>query len=159
MCFNSSSNWALSSLGISSVMLFGSQLHESHQQLLPQCIPQSRMGLLQARTIGEMTESETILEIVDRFSSHVQCRPMESSIKNILPSIVTTSIAPGSYVLEMPTQEDRTATVIFPPGPKSLQDIQYMLGGMGDDSQLTTQILKSAVVTKAGVFKLLLVPS
>jgi hypothetical protein len=59
----------------------------------------------------------------------------------------------------MPTQEDRTATVIFPPGPESLQDIHYMLGGMGDDGQMTAQLLKRAVVTTGGVFKLLLVPS
>ncbi len=157
MCFNSSSNWAISSLGISSVMLFASHLHASHQHIIPHCFPQARMGLLQARTIGEVTEEETILDIVDKIA-HLWCKAVGSPIQRILPSTITTSIAPGSYVLEMPTQEDRTATVIFPPGEKSLQDIQYMLGGMGD-AQMTTQLLKRAVVTPGGVFKLVLVPS
>ena len=157
MCFNSSSNWAISSSGISSVMLFASHLHASHQHIIPHCFPQARMGLLQARTIGEVTEEETILDIVDKIA-HLRCKAVGSPIQRILPSTITTSIAPGSYVLEMPTQEDRTATVIFPPGEKSLQDIQYMLGGMGD-AQMTTQLLKRAVVTPCGVFKLLLIPS
>ena len=118
------------------------------------------MGLLQARTIGEVTEEDCIYEIMDRITRQLDsCVAVGSAIGNVLPCMSTTSIAPGSYILEMPTQEDRTATVIFPPGSKSLEDIQYMLGGMGDEAQLTTQLLKRAVVTPGGVFKLLLVPT
>jgi hypothetical protein len=179
--FLSSKDWAVSSLGISAVIPFGSDLNAAHQQILPLCLPKVSMELFQSRASGEIwkgndsdgnpnSDEETIFESVDRMdyqlnrytipttvgTSH---SPRRCTIRNILPCTTTSTIAPGSYVLEMPTQEDRTATVIFPPGPESLQDIHYMLGGMGDDAQLTTQLLKRAVVTKGGVFKLLLVPS
>ena len=38
------------------------------------------------------------------------------------------TVVEGSYILTMPTTNGRTATVIFPPGNESLQDIKYMLG-------------------------------
>jgi hypothetical protein len=37
-------------------------------------------------------------------------------------------IVEGSYILMMLTTNGRTATVVFPPGDESLQDIKYMLG-------------------------------
>ena len=181
MGFLSSRDWAVASLGISSVIPFGSDLNPAHQQILPLCLPKVSMGLFQARASGEIWKGngsygirncseESIFESADRMAHQLNrytiptavgtsCSPRQCTIRNILPCTTTSTIAPGSYVLEMPTQEDRTATVIFPPGPESLQDIHYMLGGMGDDGQMTAQLLKRAVVTTGGVFKLLLVPS
>lgn len=181
MGFLSSKDWAVASLGITSVIPFGSDLNAAHQQILPLCLPKVSMGLFQARASGEIWEGndsdgnpnsseETFFESVDRMAHQLNrytfCStvgtsrsPRRCTIRNILPCTTTSTIAPGSYVLELPTQEDRMATVIFPPGPESLQDIHYMLGGMGDDGQMTAQLLKRAVVTTGGVFKLLLVPS
>ena len=177
VAFLSSKSWPVASLGVSSVISFASDLHEAHQQILPLCLPKVSMGLFEARASGQIWKGtsadphhtqETNLDVVDRIAHHLdQCTvedatshsSKQTSIRNILPSTAATTIAPGSYVLEMPTQEDRTATVIFPPGPKSLQDIQYMLGGMGDEAEMTAHLLKRAVVTPGGVLKLVLVPS
>ena len=141
------------------------------------------MGLFQARAGGEIWNGNddsngdpirakaNIFEIVDRMSSQLNRYALaktsvgalkgakRSKITSVLPSTTSSTIATGSYVLEMPTQEDRTATVVFPPGPKSLEDINYMLGGMGDDPKMTTRILKRAVATATGGFKLVLEPS
>ena len=163
----SSKEWAVLSSGISSVSQFGSDLHASHQSILPLCLPKSSMGAFQARASSQVWRGpndtiphETIFDIVEQLH---RCNNTQAtntrSIKTILPCTVTTSIAPGSYILEMPTQDDRTATVIFPPGSQSLQDIRYMMGGMSQDGQIPTKTLKRALVTDGGVFKLLLVPS
>jgi hypothetical protein len=139
------------------------------------------MGLFQARASGDIWKGgdsndnsdrseETVFEIVDRMARQLNRHtvptdvgdprsPRQSIVKNVLSSTTTATIVPGSYILEMPTQEDRTATVIFPPGPQSLQDIHYMLGGMGADAQMTTQMLKRAAITPGGAFKFFLVPS
>ena len=168
MGFLFNTNWTVSSSGISSVVLFASDLNAVHQEILPMCLPKASMGLFQARASGEVWKGsnsintdEPIFVIVDRMVHQLhRCALAKATpIKNILPFTVTTSIASGSYILEMPTQEDRKATVIFPPGPKSLQDIHFMLGGIGDETEIKTQTLKRAFVTPRGVFKLLLVPS
>ena len=166
---------------MSSIMSFGAHLHAAHQQILRPCLPEFRMGLFQARACNETwrggdfddgTPEESLFEMTDRMARTLhRCTalgnagsPRRPSIAGILPSTTTTStIVPGSYVLEMPTQEDRTAIVIFPPGPQSLQDIRFMLGGGDgdddDDSRMKTQLLKRASVTASGGFKILLGPS
>ena len=178
----SSKEWAVASLGISSVIPFGSDLNTTHQQILPLCLPKVSMALFQARASGEIwkgnesngnlirAEGDTF-EIVDRMAQQLNCNTNTKTsddtqasarrlkLTRVLPTTTSSIIQPGSYVLEMPTQEDRSATVIFPPGPKSLEDINYMLGGMGDDSRITTHLLKRSVVTPTGAFKILLVPS
>jgi hypothetical protein len=61
------------------------------------------------------------------------------------------TIASGSYVLEMTTQEGRTAMVIFPPGRQSLDDIQYMLGG--SDERSNCHILNRVLAAPSGDVK------
>ena len=157
-------------MGISSVATFGSDLNTAHQQILPLCLPSVSMELFQARASGEILESHYSDKIVDRmigqlnrYTFAITADAIHStrrySIKSTLQSTSTSTIIPGSYVLEMPTQEDRTAIVIFKPGQKSLEDISYMLGSMGDDAQMSTLVLKRATVSPGGVFKLLLVQS
>ena len=179
MAFLSSKDWAVATLGISSVISFGSDLNAAHQQILPLCLPKVSMGLFQSRASGEIwrgtdsdgnpnTVEEDVFEIVDRMAHQLNRYTATTTTTNshqrkfttssILPSTTTSTITPGSYVLEMPTQDDRTAMVIFPPGPESLQDIHYMLGGMGD-TQMTAQLLKRAIATPGGGFKILLVQS
>ena len=178
----SSKEWAVASIGISSVIPFGSDLNPVHQQILPLCLPKVSMALFQARASGEIWEGndsdadvlrteEDNFEVVDRISHQLNRNTgakftvgtrdsaRRSKLTSVLPSTTSSTIQPGSYVLEMPTQEDRTATVIFPPGPKSLEDINYMLGGMGDDSRIKTLLLKRSIVTPTGAFKILLVPT
>ena len=131
--FLSSNNWAIASLGISSIISFGSDLNETHQQILPLCLPKASMGLFQARASGKIwrgTDSdgkpniaeEDIFDVAHRMAED-QLNGYYSSEKKflttILPSTTTSTITPGSYILEMPTQGDRTAMVIFPPGPDS----------------------------------------
>ncbi len=154
--FLSSNDWSVISSGISSVVQFASDLNAAHQGILPLCLPPSSMGVFQKRASGQHGNQEPSFECVEQLHGQLhRCRSTTPSIQTILACHkTTTSIAPGSYVLEMPTQDDRTATVIFPPGEQSLQDIQYMLGS---ETQIPTQTLKRAVVTSNGAFKLLLV--
>ena len=179
--FLSSEDWAASSFGISSVICFGSELNAAHQHILPLCLSKANMGLFQARASGQIwrgtdsdgnpnTSQESVFEVVDRMARQMyRCTSPTATtgsqsqriltVRDILPSSTTIStIAPGSYVLEMPTQEDRNAMVIFPPGSQSLQDIRYMLG-MDDDTEVPTQRLKRAIATPRGGFKILLVSS
>jgi hypothetical protein len=167
--FLSTNNWAIASLGISSVISFGSDLNETHQQILPLCLPKASLGLFQARASGKIWRGtdtdgkpniaeEDIFEVAHRMAENQRNGYYSSEktvLTNILPSTTTSTITPGSYILEMPTQDDRTAMVIFPPGPDSLEDIRYMIGGMGGQ-QFPTKILKRAISRPGGGFKILL---
>ena len=77
-----------------------------------------------------MQASRVVLILATTSSTVSTNASMQSKLVDILRSTTTSSIVPGSYVLEMPTQEDRTATVIFPPGPKSLEDIVQVSIGL-----------------------------
>ena len=45
-------DWPIVSHAVSSLSVFGSTIHSSHQQILPACLPKSRVGLFQARIQG-----------------------------------------------------------------------------------------------------------
>jgi hypothetical protein len=74
--------------------------------------------------------------------------------KNFFPTTAMISIVPGSYVMEMTTQEGRAALVFFPPGPQSLEDIEYMLGGTEEPPAIHT--LMRVVTSHTGGIKCLL---
>jgi hypothetical protein len=47
-----SNDWPITSHAVSSLAVFGSTIHAAHQQILPACLPKSRIGLFQARIQG-----------------------------------------------------------------------------------------------------------
>jgi hypothetical protein len=65
-------------------------------------------------------------------------------------------IAPGSYFIQMPTQEGRQALVIFPPGPQSLSDIRHMYELQDEDDMPQIQSLKRILLSANGDCKCLL---
>eukprot|EP00536_Pseudo-nitzschia_multiseries_P011637 jgi/Psemu1/67987/estExt_Genemark1.C_4070004 len=185
----SSGDWAVASVGISSLVSFGSQLHPAHQRILPQCLARASTGFFQARASDRLwkgkhcdsstAKEESVWELVDGMAhrlypcshgcGHEHQRRL--TVRSVLPSATTTStIAPGSYIMEMPTQGDRSAMVVFPPGPQSLEDIRYMLGmdvgdendndndGNDENATVPAQRLKRAIATSRGGLKLLLLP-
>jgi hypothetical protein len=56
------------------------------------------------------------------------------------------SISEGSFLLHMPTQEGRSAVVLFPPGDDSLRDIEFMLQG----TSVGVSVLKSIATLPGG---------
>lgn len=63
---------------------------------------------------------------------------------------------PGSYFIQMPTQEGRHALVIFPPGPQSLQDIRHMYELQDEENLPQIQSLKRTIVAGDGECRCLL---
>jgi len=166
--FLSTNDWAITSLGISSVISFGLDLNQSHRQILPLCLPKIILGLFQSRASGKIwrgvdvdgklkASEEEVFVVAHRMTDQLNRyhSAEKKSLTDILPLTITSTITPGSYILEMPTQHDRTAMIIFRPGPESLEDIQYMMGGMGG-KQIPTTMFKRAISTPGGCFKLLL---
>lgn len=74
---------------------------------------------------------------------------------DVFPSASTVQIEMGSFVLQMATQEDRHAIVIFPPGPQSLDDIRFMRGGE-EDTETDVKYLKRLSVSQGGGGEILL---
>lgn len=56
-------------------------------------------------------------------------------------------IAPGSFFLQMPTQNGRQALVIFPPGAQSLEDIRHMYELQDGDELPPVQSLKRVLLS------------
>lgn len=63
--------------------------------------------------------------------------PDLNSKDSLFGAVLNDTIVEGSYILTMPTENGRTAHVIFAPGEESLKDIKYMLGkGDIDDVEI-----------------------
>ena len=166
MNFLSTNDWAITSLGISSVISFGSDINESHQHILPLCLPTICMDLFQCRVSRQIfrgKDSESRQDNSDEEDNFILAYRLciqfdryysseKKFIKDILPSSTTITIKSESYIIEMPTQDGRTATVIFRPGLESLKDIRYMMSGGGDD-QFLTKTLKRSIVSAGGSVK------
>ena len=95
-------------------------------------------------------------------SSHHFARKLDSSCagretgKSIFPSMASFQLDPGSYFIQMPTQEGRHALVIFPPGPQSLQDIRHMYELQDEENLPQIQSLKRTIVAGDGECRCLL---
>jgi hypothetical protein len=135
----------------------------AHHRILRSCLPDTCLKLFQCRInkkawkdkrIGEVERDDIAIALheSDRLSKLSIARPRTE--KNFFPSTASLLLTPGSFVLEMTTQEGRTATVIFPPGPKSLEDIQYMLGAASESPPV--HVLKRFAVSPSGDAKCLM---
>jgi hypothetical protein len=143
-------DWPLVSYGISSLCTFGTTLNVAHQHILRPCLPDSCLTLFQCRVSKKPWEDKkqrddhvekNDISIALRIGHHLSQLGVSRIIPDqdiFFPSPALISIDPGSYVLEMTTQEGRTAMVFFPPGPQSLQDIEYMLGGTEEPPSIQT---------------------
>jgi hypothetical protein len=152
--------WPLSAFGISAIVTFSTNLDEAHQPMLRRCIPKSKMEFLKCRAMSKVwrgegsgldTESDVIaiMNNVGR-QLHRHCSSRKETGQSVFPPAATKSIVAGSYFVEMPTPGGLTATVIFPPGPQSLEDIRYMADA---EEHSNIRILKRSISTSSGNIK------
>lgn len=77
---------------------------------------------------------------------------------NILPPPRTFNLIPGSYFMQMPTQDGRHALVVFPPGEQSKNDIRHMYELQDEEESPELQVLQRVVfsVSETPSYKCLL---
>lgn len=160
----SSHCWPCTSFGITSLVNFGSHLDTTHSHILRACLPDSCLKLFQCRIskkpwkdkeLGKVEKDEFAIAIRGNELLAQTCATARMENEGaFFPSPASASILPGSYVLEMATQEGRTAQVIFPPGPQSMLDIKYMMGATSDEFPLHT--IKRFVLSPSGSLQCLM---
>ena len=162
-------DWPIVSRAISALAKFGSRLHQSHQQILPGCLPRnqtdlfrkrlkSNQGMVSSEEFNPSDQSLSPLHLSTHLSTLLDefCQNRGFG-KSVFPSTATFEIAHGSYFIQMSTQEGRQALVVFPPGSQSLADIRLMKGlEPGDEIEDDVQTLKRTSLTSNGGCKCLL---
>jgi hypothetical protein len=127
--------WPIVARTVTSLVQFASTIPSAHQGILPECIPTDSQGLLQCRLQGLVYRDADSHKESESIAVNESCSKI---LKRLIPSLkskeslfATTShdcILEGSYILTMPTEDGRTAKIVFAPGEESLSDIKYMLG-------------------------------
>ncbi|KAL7566011.1 hypothetical protein ACA910_011031 [Epithemia clementina (nom. ined.)] len=141
------SSGLLNKVVVSAFCIFSSHVPDRYKHTLPACLPSLSKPNVQAHLkkkpyiphsyLGQQQKSQdqSVVRVllirryheglirfgqpVTDFQRHFSC---------LFPAPSSLTIPNGSYVLTMPTQQGRNATVIFPPGPDSIADISFMLG-------------------------------
>lgn len=143
--------------------MFGTTLDVAHKQVLRPCLPDPCLELFQCRIskkvwadkrMGHVEKDEIALTVRENDNLAMLCHSGTEPVKGLFATVASISIVPGSYFLEMTTQGGRTAHVLFPPGPQSLEDIEYMLGAAAESPPIHT--LKRVLVSPLGGAKCLL---
>lgn len=125
-CFRkilSSQNWTIRSFALTALVKFAAAIPNNHKQCLPQCVPSNMQKRLEYRLKGRCNPSnvdQAKKELEKELHHLVRDNPVTDGCKSL-------KIEKNSYVMNMPTQEGRSALVIFPPGEQSLRDIRFML--------------------------------
>ena len=154
----SHTDWSIRSYAMSSLVRFASTLPATHKSILPTCVPQSMQGLLQQRLQNSHSGSKQVVSALRSVCTHSLSKlvAQESCSGPLLRLPQSISFAKGSLIMQMPTQEGRSAVVVFPPGQQSLKDIRFMLGADLDEEE-KPKILKltCAVPASSGSVKLI----
>ncbi|KAI2492194.1 hypothetical protein MHU86_22351 [Fragilaria crotonensis] len=138
-CFNELLNlslWPVSANAMTCLTEFASTIPKTHQDILPLCLPLDAQGLFTCRLQGKVHRGKTAhradeFEWAQSASSQRVMKLIPTMPPKSTPFATSAAytLAPGSYLLSMPTIEGsgRSAIVIFPPGEQSLNDIKHML--------------------------------
>jgi hypothetical protein len=147
----SSPYWTIRSYAMTSLVQFASSIPSRHKSMLPKCVPSSMQRLLQCRLrhtiwFHDKSNEYNVLELqkqsIDLLYGSMQrsCFVRQpfgihvSQEQTIDPSSTSAHTLPiGSYCMTMPTQEGRTALIVFPPGRTSIDDIRTMLDHAGTE--------------------------
>lgn len=148
--------WSLQAHVIEFFRVFSVNVGSTHKHVLSNCIPTHAKALLAAliksRMKGKVYKYEnqkfkdrsrrestrmTTTKLLEQCSKQLEalvCR-VPLSKQTVADGFCASAlqIAVGSYVVTVPTQEGREATVLFPPGKTSLSDIKYMMGAGVDN--------------------------
>ena len=138
-CFNSLFNlslWPVSANTMTCLTEFASSIPKIHQSVLPSCLPVEMQGLFTCRLQSNVHRGKSAHRENEFEQVQIACI---QRVMKLIPTITpkptpfATSaayfLAPGSFLLSMPTVEGsgRSAIVVFPPGEQSLNDIKHML--------------------------------
>ena len=154
-------DWTMRSYTMSSLVLFASTIPASHQSILPTCLPPGMQSLLQQRLQCSSAGSPEQLSVVQSYACQMLLKTvprLNRRRSSMLVAPHSISVASGSLIMHMPTQEGRSALVIFPPGEQSLDDIHFMLGvdpDVGDTEKPDVLEVRGAVLAKDGACRLL----
>jgi hypothetical protein len=135
--------WPMQSLTMTQLTLFAQTLNPDLHEMLPQCLPEdqrknfrNRVSSQKGHVVSCSSNKPTT------FVEQLQLPPQRFLAGNsIFPAKKSLKLSAGSYLLTMNTQEGRTALVIFRPGSQSLEDIEYMLSGQGQEIQVLQRVV------------------
>lgn len=155
----SSGLWPVRTFAMSRLTWFARSIPTNcHERILPMCVPDERRPFLVARVNHKaVLDPEKLSEVKAlycQFVDRVINFPQRS--RKFFTVSESKVISSGSYLMTMATQGGRQAIVIFPPGPQSLVEITYMLGGEAAEQQPDVLTVERAVALPDGSCKLFL---
>ncbi|GAX27827.1 hypothetical protein FisN_13Hh066 [Fistulifera solaris] len=122
-------NWLVSAYTMTSFVRFASTVPAVHKRFLAECVPPKAQGLFKQRLSGQIQP----IGLDDAHMLRARCAtrlmPQRHRTSCLLKKPNKISLALGSFVISMPTQEGRNALVVFPPGDDSIRDIEYFRNG------------------------------
>jgi hypothetical protein len=128
--------WPMSANTMTCLTEFASVIPKTHQDVLTSCLPIESQGLFTCRLQSKVHRGKTAhqgeeFEIAQIASTQRVMKLIPTMPPKSTPFAASAAytLAPGSFLLSMPTVEGsgRSAIVIFPPGEQSLHDIKHML--------------------------------
>ena len=153
----------LVSMIVTALHRFSSQVPDKYKHKLPLCVPSSYKPMIQSRLQRKPYIPPSCVDSnPTKSQGRVRVKLQRRYVKNIsdrersrrekmqkfltsscpFPVISSLTITNGSYVMSMPTQGGRSATVVFAPGRESLMDIAYMLGEDNEESLSAAPIFR-----------------
>lgn len=126
-----SDSWPIRANSLSSFVVFATKVPSTYKGLLVDCLPRSMKKVFQSRMKKDCLHGEKVLANLRLKHRKSMVQALVAERRLSLSSHTTMHIAEGSYVIKMPTQANREAIVILPPGQGVLDEIEYML----DDDQ------------------------
>jgi len=137
-------NWALRSMAVTSMLEFASSVPACHKSVIPDCVPSEMNVALQNRLKGKPPmDGDKVSEMLLQQN---QVAPRRTGNEPNLRRPKELQVATGSLVISMPTREGRCATVIFPPGRQSREDIAHLVGEDKDNAPDVWKLNNSTVV-------------
>lgn len=140
-------NWLISAYAMTSFVRFASTIPAIHKRFLSECVPPKAQTLLKQRLQGrtDLSGQDIIRSLQARCARGLIPQRIRSKCLLKKPNNILLPL--GSFVISMPTQEGRSALVIFPPGEDSIKDIDYFRNG---DNSVTVQELHGTALQPDG---------
>ena len=139
--------WPFRACALSTFAVFATRVPSTYKDSLRSCLPESMRKRFQCRMKRMAVDSDGKLAQLNLEHHKAISGTVNTKQRSLFSSYSTMFLEEGSYVMTMPTMENREAIVIFPPRPESLEDIEYMLN---DDSTRVVQTLRRVILTNGG---------
>eukprot|EP00977_Amphora_coffeiformis_P025113 scaffold18324_cov176-Amphora_coffeaeformis.AAC.5 len=143
--------WPLRTRCISAFMSFATTVAKADKNTVRDCLPKALQKTFQSRVkkVPFYLKADIAHVLVSYYNTLSSKVKTKKTRRSVFPSQTTLHLSEGSFVVKMPTDGGREAIVVFPPGPDSLRDIEFMLGDESGDRPAVHQ-LRRIVRTKGG---------